>query len=563
MQEPNPAYGISQDGVSEDCLYLNVYRPNPSAGKGGKLPVLVWVHGGSFVSGSASAPGLDGGWLSSQYGVVVVTVQYRLGMFGFLSGDGLMDHVSKRGESAQVRYTGINTTQGQQNPQPGQDAKGLYNRINNPQGMRETNPKPSIFPRYNRINTTQGSQKRSDPTINISGNQGLQDLILALQFLQSNIASFSCNPSSITLAGQSSGAHLIRSLLNSPSATSLFHKAILHSDPANFGTQTLTTSNLVSSYALSQTSCSDLTCLRNMSAGEVLSASTASVQAGPGIDVSVASAEVWRPYIGELTGAAFEEDPGKNEIGGKPIIFTNVENEGGSVVGNMLLPSGVGAESAQLRAYPVTLSREQLLEQMFNGNRAPTLNSAPQYAMNSTTSAYPQPAQVQIFSNASDGFRRNLETILTQGMFTCPTWNNALRYAAKAPVYVGLFEKGITYPSNQGNDYCAGGRVCHEDDIQLVFSDPNKVDGQKKAVVKEVQARWVNFMRNGNPNGGGYGGWNSVGTNKGTAQVLRLGVDGGKGKGSMLDTISLQTGQYAGCGQVWGSQVKYDWQLYG
>ena len=69
-------------GGSEDCLYLNLYRP---AGKEttDKMPVLVYVHGGANVRGAAS--GVDGARLASYSDAVVVTVQHRLGAFGFLN----------------------------------------------------------------------------------------------------------------------------------------------------------------------------------------------------------------------------------------------------------------------------------------------------------------------------------------------------------------------------------------------------------------------------------------------------------------------------------------------
>jgi para-nitrobenzyl esterase len=70
------------DGVSEDCLYLNVWTPAKSAND--RLPVMVWVYGGAFVGGTTSIPAYDGARLAEK-GVVVVSVAYRLGVFGFLA----------------------------------------------------------------------------------------------------------------------------------------------------------------------------------------------------------------------------------------------------------------------------------------------------------------------------------------------------------------------------------------------------------------------------------------------------------------------------------------------
>lgn len=73
-------------GISEDCLYLNVWTPAASAKA--NLPVMVWIYGGGFVGGAASEPRQDGRDLA-KHGVVVVSFNYRLGVFGFLSHPGL------------------------------------------------------------------------------------------------------------------------------------------------------------------------------------------------------------------------------------------------------------------------------------------------------------------------------------------------------------------------------------------------------------------------------------------------------------------------------------------
>jgi para-nitrobenzyl esterase len=68
--------------ISEDCLYLNVWTPTLNATE--KLPVIVWIHGGGFIVGSGSCPIYDGLDLAKKK-VVFVTVNYRLGVFGFLA----------------------------------------------------------------------------------------------------------------------------------------------------------------------------------------------------------------------------------------------------------------------------------------------------------------------------------------------------------------------------------------------------------------------------------------------------------------------------------------------
>nr|KAG5703237.1 hypothetical protein BaRGS_034148 [Batillaria attramentaria] len=83
--------------MNEDCLYLNVYSPKPPA-DGSKLPVMVYIHGGAFDQGSGNM--YDGTQLAKR-GVVVVTINYRLDVLGFLCTEdgsslgnyGLMDQI--------------------------------------------------------------------------------------------------------------------------------------------------------------------------------------------------------------------------------------------------------------------------------------------------------------------------------------------------------------------------------------------------------------------------------------------------------------------------------------
>lgn len=73
-QEPEPQ--------SEDCLFLNIFTPGLDDAR---RPVMVWIHGGAFTLGSGSSPTFDGSRLAKHYDVVVVTLNYRLGLLGFLN----------------------------------------------------------------------------------------------------------------------------------------------------------------------------------------------------------------------------------------------------------------------------------------------------------------------------------------------------------------------------------------------------------------------------------------------------------------------------------------------
>ena len=74
---------VDLETSSEDCLFINVWRP-AGAEPDAKLPVMVWIHGGAFVFGSGSSPGSSGVQFAKQ-GVVLVTFNYRLGRLGFFA----------------------------------------------------------------------------------------------------------------------------------------------------------------------------------------------------------------------------------------------------------------------------------------------------------------------------------------------------------------------------------------------------------------------------------------------------------------------------------------------
>ncbi|MBN2805588.1 MAG: carboxylesterase family protein [Prolixibacteraceae bacterium] len=145
--------------MDEDCLYLNVWTPAKSTTD--KLPVMVFIHGGGFNSGSGSVPVYNGENMA-QKGVVFVTINYRVNIFGFFA------HPELTAQS--------------------------------PHGA--------------------------------SGNQGLLDQVAALQWVQQNIAAFGGDPEKVTIAGQSAGAFSVSFLKASPLCRGLFHRVIAESGGA-------------------------------------------------------------------------------------------------------------------------------------------------------------------------------------------------------------------------------------------------------------------------------------------------------------------------------------------
>lgn len=148
---------------SEDCLTLNVWTP--TAPSTTARHVIVWIHGGDNVSGSASDPGFaggllyDGATLAEQGDLVFVSIQYRVGAFGFFA-----------------------------------------------------------HPEF-----------AADNTRNAKGNWGLMDQLAALEWVKRNIAAFGGNSTQVTVLGQSAGADDTCALVASPRAANLFQRAILMS----------------------------------------------------------------------------------------------------------------------------------------------------------------------------------------------------------------------------------------------------------------------------------------------------------------------------------------------
>jgi para-nitrobenzyl esterase len=142
--------------LGEDCLYLNVWTGAASAAE--RRPVMVYFFGGAFTEGAGSVPLYDGDALARK-GVVVVTMNYRLGPYGFFV------HPALTAESPHQA----------------------------------------------------------------SGNYGLMDMLESLRWVQRNIAAFGGDPGNVTVFGQSAGAMAIASLVASPQAKGLMHRAISQS----------------------------------------------------------------------------------------------------------------------------------------------------------------------------------------------------------------------------------------------------------------------------------------------------------------------------------------------
>ena len=140
----------------EDCLRVNIWTPGINDGE--KRPVMVWLHGGGYSSGSGQElPSYDGASLARKGDVVVISLNHRLNVLGFLD-------LSSFGEEYAE-----------------------------------------------------------------SGNAGLLDIVAALEWVNGNVEAFGGDASNVTIFGQSGGGGKVSTLLATPGAEGLFHKAVIQS----------------------------------------------------------------------------------------------------------------------------------------------------------------------------------------------------------------------------------------------------------------------------------------------------------------------------------------------
>lgn len=146
----------SGEASGEDCLVLNIWTPSTT----GSHPVFVYLHGGGWMMGSGAAPAYNGANLAKRGDIVVVTLNHRFGIFGFMH-----------------------------------------------------------------LEELSGEQYRG------SGNAGMLDIVLGLNWVRDNISAFGGDPSQITVGGQSGGGWKTSTVMSMPSAKGLFQRAIIMSGP--------------------------------------------------------------------------------------------------------------------------------------------------------------------------------------------------------------------------------------------------------------------------------------------------------------------------------------------
>ncbi|XP_073687510.1 uncharacterized protein ces2b isoform X4 [Garra rufa] len=397
--------------VSEDCLYLNIYTP-VKPGEDSKLPVMVWIHGGGLVLGSASV--YDGSVLSAYQDVVVVLIQYRLGLLGFFStGD---EHAP--------------------------------------------------------------------------GNYGFLDQVAALQWIQENIHSFGGDPGSVTIFGESAGGVSVSSLILSPLASGLFHRAIAESGTALWDGLVMANPLLKAQNAAKLCKCESssssskiVDCIMRLSEEEVLECSNRFVM----LDFSLAMDSYFLPK-------PIEEIVKKQEFSKVPLITGITDDEFG-----FLLPAYFEG-----KGWIDGMNKEQAIERL--------------------TLMYPEPRDRWIIDlvakeylgDTSDPIqiRDIYREMMGDMMFNIPALQLAKYHSASgAPVYLYEFQHSPSMIQKNRPSFVG---VDHADELLFIqgtcFAKAHlkataPFTKEEEELCRTVMAYWGNFARTGSPNGPGLTHW--------------------------------------------------------
>ena len=400
--------------AGEDCLRLNVWTPEINGST--RRPVMVWLHGGGFQVGSGhDLAAYDGEALSTRGDVVVVTLNHRLGPFGYLN----------LAELGGERYAG-------------------------------------------------------------SGNAGMLDIVLALEWVRDNIERFGGDPGNVMIFGQSGGGGKVCALMAMPAAKGLFHRAAVQSGSSlRLGEPEDTSAHAAAMLAELEVKPDQLEALQHFSVEQLLAAGQALGRkraAGMGSPATMDFRKMsrrlgWTPTVDGVTLPRHPFDPDAPELSADvPLLVGTNLNEFVTGVDN---PDAYNLTRRQL---------EQRLGERY-GERTTAILDAYQRC-------YPHARPFDLLSVASVAPMRQSAV------------DQAGRKAAqgRAPAWYYLFAYRTPVLDGRPGAF-------HSAEIAFVFDNLARCsnltggDPQADILAEQMSQAWINFARSGDPNHAGLPHW--------------------------------------------------------
>lgn len=381
----------SNQKMSEDCLYLNVWTGAKAAGE--KRPVMVWIYGGGYYTGSGSQAMYDGEALAEKGGVVV-TFNYRLGAFGFFSHPELTKESDRRG----------------------------------------------------------------------AANFGVMDSIAALEWVRKNIARFGGDPKRVTIFGESAGAGMVANLMTIPTAKGLFVRAI----------------------------------------GESSAWSTARIAPLLTLAEAEQGGEKLAAALGAKTLAELRATPAET-------ILKAQRGSSGPVVDGWLIPEDPGKVFAAGKQIEIPVLTGSNRDESFGGNPKTAEEFTEQVRKRYGDLA---DAFLKLYPAGTDDQAR--ESAFYSGRdemaFVMRNWARLAEKPGKSKAFVYYFTEQPPRMPNARGPFAPGphGSATHVSEILYAFGH---LDGSRpwtasdRQVSDEMSSYWVNFARNGDPNGQGLSKW--------------------------------------------------------